>query len=618
MSYRPALGAFPADGGTRFRVWAPQARSLDLILHAGSDAEAVHPMQPEKEGYFSCTRSDVRPGDRYRYRLDGGPAHPDPASRYQPEGVHGPSQVVDPAQFAWTDAHWQGLELENLVIYELHVGTFHPDGDFTGVQQKLEWIKHLGATAVELMPVADFPGQRNWGYDGVDLFAPARCYGAPDALRQLVDAAHALGLGVLLDVVYNHFGPDGAYWGAFSSDYFTKRHKSPWGDAINFDGKASNHVRAFFIENALHWIHEYHIDGLRLDATHAIVDDSPTHFLKELAQTVHARGRTSRPALLIAEDDDNDHRIIRPADEGGYGLDAVWADDFHHQVRRLTAGDDDGYFRDFSGTPEDLLKTARQGWYYTGQHSEHRNKTRGTKTDAIPLMRFVHCIQNHDQVGNRAHGDRLNFKIDLSVYRALSAWFLLSPATPLLFMGQEWAAGTPFCFFTDHPEDLGKKVTRGRRREFMQFKAFHDADARSRIPDPQAVQTFDKSRLDWLEPENEPHAGVLRLYQALLTLRKNEPCFAPDAQLDWDVQNDALILKRTAKNGSDLTIAACFKGPQTVRIAHSGVFSQENSVVLHSEEGRFASTPVPPRIDPENRNLNLEFHGPCTLVVRTA
>ncbi len=614
VSFTPSLGAFRTDAGTRFRLWAPKARNMEVILHPESDGETVHPMHAEDAGYFSCTLAEARPGDRYRYRIDGGAAYPDPASRFQPEGVHGPSQVVDPSRFTWTDSHWQGLDRDNLILYELHVGTFHPQGDFSGVVKKLRWIKDLGATAVELMPVADFPGQRNWGYDGVDLFAPARCYGAPDDLRNLVDAAHALELGVFLDVVYNHFGPEGAYWGAYASSYFTSRHKSPWGDAINFDGKASGPVRAFFIENALHWIHEYHIDGLRLDATHAIIDDSPTHFLQELAQTVHARARTSRPALLIAEDDDNDHRIIRPVDQGGYGLDAVWADDFHHQVRRLIAGDDDGYFRDFSGTPEDLLQTMQQGWFYTGQHSVHRNRTRGTPTEAIPPQRFVHCIQNHDQVGNRAHGDRLNFNIDLAVYRALSAWLLLSPATPLLFMGQEWAATTPFCFFTDHPEALGKKVTRGRRQEFMQFAAFHDPKKRSTIPDPQAVETFTKSKLDWQEPESEPHAGIVRLYRAALALRRNHPCFAADAKLQWDVQKDTLFLKRTAQDKTALLIAACFEGPQqTVLPPNLAIEGAQRT--LHTEEDRFSLTPHPPTLQQEDQNRVLHFSAPCTLVL---
>ena len=620
MIWQPSLGAFPTPGGTCFRLWAPNARSMELILYAENGAETAHPMQAQADGYFSCTQSKIEPGERYRYRIDGGAAYPDPASRFQPEGVHGPSEVVAPARFAWTDAHWQGLPLENLILYELHVGTFHPQGDFSGVRKQLEWIKNLGVTAIELMPVADFPGSRNWGYDGVDLFAPARCYGDPDDLRQLVDAAHTLDLGVFLDVVYNHFGPDGAYWSAFSSSYFTSRHKSLWGDAINFDGKASRPVRDFFIENALHWVHEYHIDGLRLDATHTIIDDSPTHFLKELTQRVHACQRNSHPALIIAEDDDNDHRIIRPVEQGGFGLDAVWADDFHHQVRRLIAGDDDGYFRDFSGTPEELVETMRQGWFYTGQHSVHRNRKRGTPTEAIAPMHFVHCIQNHDQVGNRAHGDRLHFKTDLAVYRALSAWFLLSPATPLLFMGQEWAATTPFCFFTDHPEELGKKVTQGRSREFMQFKAFQDVKERRRIPDPQAFETFSKSRLDWQEPENEPHAGIVRLHRALLALRKNESAFAPESALNWDVHQDTLLLKRTANDTSAWLIAACFKSPQTLTLPQNPSIQPPDGkqwqLALHSEEDRFASTPHPPGWQWKNQNLTLDYFSPCTLVFR--
>ena len=347
----------------------------------------------------------------------------------------------------------------------------HLRGPLTAYGKNLSALHDLGITAIELMPVADFPGNRNWGYDGVDLFAPARCYGTPDELRHLVNEAHALNIGVFLDVVYNHLGPDGAYIGSLSPYYFSARHKSPWGDAVNFDDKHSTHVRNFFIENALHWTHEYHIDGLRLDATHAMVDDGPTHFLKELSQKVHASHSNKRNVLLIAEDDRNQSQLIQSVDEGGYGLDGVWADDFHHQMRRLLAGDAESFFQDYSGTVKDLAQTIRQGWFYTGQKSAFRKCLQGTSTEGIPLQIFVHCLQNHDQVGNRAMGDRLHFETSLASFRAASALCLLSPATPLLFMGQEMGGQHTFLLFHRPSTSVGKSRDPGPTQRVSTFQS---------------------------------------------------------------------------------------------------------------------------------------------------
>jgi maltooligosyltrehalose trehalohydrolase len=478
------------------------------------------PLAPSPGGYHEGLVSGAGAGDRYRYLVDGAGPFPDPASRWQPDGIHGPSMVVDPGAYRWTDVGFPGLSLGGLTVYELHVGTFSEEGTFAGAAARLGRLADLGVGAVELMPVADFPGGRNWGYDGVALFAPARCYGTPDDLRRLVDEAHRLGLGVILDVVYNHLGPDGSTLAAFSPLYFTSRHETPWGVALDFDGEGSEAVRDFVAQNAVAWIRDYHLDGLRLDATHAIRDDSPRHVLSEIAERV--RCEAGRPALLVAEDDRNLARLVRPPAEGGYGLDGVWADDFHHQVRVRLAGDRDGYFADYDGSAEALARTLRSGWLYTGQRSSFRGGSRGTDPAGIPLERFVVCVQNHDQVGNRAFGNRLHHAVSPEAFRAAVALLLLAPETPLLFMGQEWAASTPFLYFTDHEPALGRLVAEGRRRELGSFRAFADPESRGRIPDPQAAATFEASRLRWEERDREPHASVLRLHRALLALRRAE------------------------------------------------------------------------------------------------
>lgn len=516
--WKPELGCCPEADGIHFRVWAPSASRVHVVTSDSAGKEKQFPLAAA-DGFFHGSSTAVRSGDNYFYRIDGGSALPDPASRFQPQGPHGPSQFVDFRHFNWTDGNWTGLPPDKVVIYELHVGTFSPEGRFQGVIDKLLWLAELGVNCIELMPVAEFPGSRNWGYDGVGLFAPTHNYGHPDDLRRLVDRAHSLKLAVILDVVYNHLGPDGNYLSEFSPHYFNQNHQTVWGPALNFDGPHNGPVREFFIQNALHWIHEYHLDGLRLDATHAIVDEGPVHILHELSQRVK-ESVPHRKILLFAEDHRNDRQLISAAD-GGWDLDGVWADDFHHQIRRRLAGDHQAYYSDFNGSIADLVKTIRQGWFFSGQYSDHRRKDRGTDPSGIALHRFVHCIQNHDQIGNRAFGERLNHQIDLSAYRAASALLLMAPSTPLLFMGQEWAASSPFRFFTDHHEELGRQVTEGRRQEFRDFSAFSDPEQREKIPDPQAEATFLYSRLDWSEVGQSPHREICHLYRRLLALRRN-------------------------------------------------------------------------------------------------
>jgi maltooligosyltrehalose trehalohydrolase len=540
------IGATPTPDGVRFRLWAPSATRVDVMIEAPA---AVHRLTGEPDGYHSALVPGLAAGARYRYRLDGDATYPDPASRSQPEGVHGHSEVVDPDAFTWTDAGWAGLDPAGLVIYELHVGTFTGAGTFDAAVERLDHLARLGVTAIELMPVAEFSGTRNWGYDGVGLFAPESAYGGPEGLRRLVDAAHRRGLGVILDVVYNHLGPEGNYLPAVTGGrFFTDRHHTPWGDAINYDGPDSGPVRSFVLANALYWAREYHVDGLRLDATHAIVDDSPVHLLEEIAARLHA---LEPRRVVIAEDDRRDARLVRPRGHGGYGLDAAWADDLHHQLRRLTAGDHEGYFARFGGTVPEVVDTLRRGWSYDD----------GAR--ALPPSAFVHCIQNHDQVGNRALGERLNHQVAPPVYRALSALLMLSPYTPLLWMGQEWAASTPFQYFTDHPESLGRLVTEGRRREFRRFSAFSDPAARERIPDPQAEETFVRSKLRWEETGRMPHRGMLALYRELLALRRSEPALRRpdrDGMTVTAAGARGLTLRREAPGGAAILLVVNLGG----------------------------------------------------------
>jgi maltooligosyltrehalose trehalohydrolase len=572
-------------------VWAPLRQRVELVLRPGLPSSEGRSLVRTDHGVFTGTFGDVSPGDLYAYMLDGEGPFPDPASRFQPQGVHGPSAVVDPRSFAWSDDDWRGLPLEQAVVYELHVGTFTEAGTFAAVAGRLPYLADLGVTAVELMPIADFPGSRNWGYDGVSLFAPSRAYGAPDDLRRLVDDAHRLGLAVLLDVVYNHFGPDGAYASLFSPLYLSTRHRSPWGAAVNLDGEGAEHVREFFIENALHWIHEYHVDGLRLDATHGLIDDSPRHFAAQLAARVRA-SLSHRRVLLIAEDERNLSTIVRPAEDGGWGLDAVWADDFHHQARRLAAGDRDGYYEDFTGTIEDLATTIRQGWFYRGQFSVHHGAARGTDPSGIPLHRMVVCLQNHDQIGNRPFGGRLNHQIEPALFRALSALLLFVPETPLLFMGQEWAASTRFLYFTDHHADLGRLVTAGRREEFSRFEAFADPIARTHISDPQASSTFDASRLVWDERARPPHAGVLELYRALLRLRRTEPALQHRERVEVGALDDATLAVMCGNGRDTLLLVLCTDASRHVDLTRWPAVPANRSwrLVLTTQEPRFADS----------------------------
>jgi maltooligosyltrehalose trehalohydrolase len=504
-----------SDGRVRFRLWAPAATQIDLVLDS-----VTLPLPQIEPGWFELTTDQASSGSRYRYLVNGKASVPDPASRSQPEDVRGRSRVVDPSGFSWKDTDWRGRPWEDAVIYELHIGAFSPAGTFKGAQEKLEHLSSLGITAIELMPLSDFFGKRNWGYDGVLPFAPDSSYGEPDDLKRLVEAAHSKGLMVLLDVVYNHFGPEGNYLREYAPQFFTSRHRTPWGDGINFDGEQSRTVRDFFIHNALYWLEEFHFDGLRLDAVHSIQDDSTPNFLTELAGTVRKTFGSKRHIHLILENDDNAARYLK----GGALYDAQWNDDIHHACHVVVSGEKDGYFVDYADKPISALgKCLTEGFFFQGQPSGFRGgKVRGEVSSGLPLSCFVSFLQNHDQVGNRASGERILQYANARAVRAAMAILLLAPSPPLIFMGEEFGAGTPFLFFCDFEAELAKAVTEGRRGEFARFAQYNDPEMRNLIPDPNAETTFVASKLDWASIQEPLHAEWLSFYSKLLALRQEK------------------------------------------------------------------------------------------------
>ena len=505
------LGAWPEHDQCEFRVWAPAARQVTLrLIREGAEQDLAMTRDGDGE-HFSCT-VHAHPGGKYFYIVDGNKPVPDPVSRLLPDGVHGPTEIVNPQQFAWADDTWRGLGLKDYIIYELHIGTFTPQGTLDAAADRLPYLKKLGITVIELMPVAAFPGTRNWGYDGVSLYSVQASYGGPEALRRFVDAAHALGLGVMMDVVYNHLGNEGNYLRMFGS-YFTDKHQTPWGEAINYDQPGSESVRRYFVENALYWVREYHLDGLRLDAVQTIKDDSPMHILAEIKERVaELAAELGREITVIAESDENDEAIARPLERGGYGLDAVWSDDFHHAIHAFFTGERNGYYQDF-GRPEQIVRALNDGFVFQGEaFGFWDGRPRGTTSRHMPAAAHVICIQNHDQVGNRAKGDRLTTLVPRGVRSLAAALLLLSPHTPLLFMGQEYDEENPFQFFTDYGDpNLQKAVSEGRRKEFKEFDF-------SEVPDPQDPATFERSKLNWQLTHGENL--MLHWYASLIDLRK--------------------------------------------------------------------------------------------------
>ncbi len=520
---RLPVGAEPMPGGgVHFRVWAPKRKTVEVVIERGSGAVCL---EPEGNGYHSGLVGRAGPGTLYRYRIDGEKTLPDPASRWQPEGPHGPSCVVDPAAFAWTDRDWRGLSIRGQVLYEMHIGTFTPEGTWAAAAAQLPKLAELGITAVEVMPAAEFAGEFGWGYDGVDHYAPARAYGTPDDMRRFVDRAHALGLGVLLDVVYNHLGPNGAYHREFSDTYYKASEKTDWGQSLNFDGPDSGPVREFFVANAGYWIDEFHLDGLRLDATHAISDESPDHLLAELTRHARAQAADSgRSIILIAENETQDTRLVRPPSRGGYGLDAIWSDDFHHAAIVAMTRRAEGYYADYRGTPQEFVSAVKWGLLFQGQFHRVAKKRRGTPTFGVPSSAFVNCLENHDQVSNSAAGDRLHRLTSPGLYKAMTSLMLLGPGTPMLFQGQEFAASSPFLYFADHPRELAQAVREGRKQFLAQFRSIAHPEIQQILPDPGDRATFLRSKLDL--SEREANAGTYRLYRDLIRLRREDPIFS--------------------------------------------------------------------------------------------
>ncbi len=509
------------DGSVRFRLWAPAARRVDLSV-TGAKRSTRLPLKQRGEGWFELLTDAAKPGSQYRFRIDDAQDVPDPASRFQPKDVHGPSEVIDPEAFDWQDDEWRGRAWDEAVIYELHVGAFTSSGKFSSVRGRLDYLADLGITAIELMPVADFPGRRNWGYDGVFPFAPDSTYGSPQELKRFIQSAHNHGIMVLLDVVYNHFGPEGNYLNSYAPQFFTDRHRTPWGNAINFDGPESRSVRDFFIHNALYWLTEYHFDGLRLDAVHAILDDSATHFLTELAKEVRNVIEPCRHIHLVLENEFNEARYLQRTERcKTESYNAQWNDDIHHALHVLVSGEKDGYYSDYSDRPLDRLgRCLSEGFAYQGETSLYRNgQRRGERTAGLPPSAFVSFLQNHDQVGNRAFGERITTIADARAVRAAVAILLLAPSPPLLFMGEEFGVETPFLFFCDFEKSLAPAVAAGRRNEFARFARFNDPAAREGIPDPNASTTFKASKLDWHDLTHPRHQEWLTFYRELLKLR---------------------------------------------------------------------------------------------------
>ena len=537
-----------------FRIWAPYSTAVDIAL--GDDVRERVPMAETGNGWWEMDVPYSPEGTSYAFVLDGSEPLPDPRSPWQPRGVFGPSHTVNHAAFDWHDAGWQAPPLKSAVIYELHVGTFTHEGTFEAIIAHLDHLRELGVTHIELMPVNEFPGGRGWGYDGVDLYAPFSGYGGPESLKRLVDTCHTRGLALLLDVVYNHLGPSGNFLGRFGP-YFTDRYKTPWGLAVNLDGPGSDEVRRFFCDNALMWLRDYHFDGLRVDAVHAIVDTSAVHFLEQLAREVDVlSAQTGRHLVLVAESDLNDPRIVRSRDCGGYGLDAQWSDDFHHAVHAALTGERDGYYADF-GALSDVAYALEHAYVYDGRYSDFRKRRHGRATTGLAGWRFVGYLQNHDQIGNRARGERSAALMPIRRLKVAAALVCLSPFVPMLFQGEEWGATSPFQYFTDHQDaELGLAVSEGRRSEFAAF-GWDPAQ----VPDPQDVATFERSRLDWSEVEREPHASLYDWYRQLLRLRKFVPALS-NGRLDhvrvtYDERKRWLVMRR------DSVCVACNLGGST-------------------------------------------------------
>jgi maltooligosyltrehalose trehalohydrolase len=612
-SRRLPIGAEVVPGGAHFRVFAPKRRQVEVIVEPRR-GEAPRTVRLEREGggYFSGLAEGIGAGALYRLRLDGVKLVPDPASRFQPEGPHGPSEIVDPSTFRWTDPSWKGVTLKGQVVYELHIGTFTKEGTYASAARELEHLRDIGITLVELMPVAEFPGRFGWGYDGVDLYAPTRLYGRPDDLRAFVDRAHALGLGVILDVVYNHLGPSGNYLRELSDHYFTDRWANEWGEAIDFETERG--CREYFVENAGYWVDEYHFDGFRLDATQVIFDRSAVHVVKEMAKRARERAG-QRSILIFAENETQKADLVRPLERGGYGLDALWNDDFHHSARIAATGRTEAYFSAAEGSAQELVSAVKWGFLFQGQHYRWRHERRGTPALDVPAPAFTNFLENHDQVSNSGHGRRLHQLTSPGVHRALTALLLLAPGTPLLFQGQEFASSAPFVFFADHEPDLAAAVAKGRREFLAQFDSLSSEEAQRALPEPHDPRTFEQCKLD--HAERTKNRATVDLFRALLELRRTDPIFsAQDAtRLHGAVLGPrAFVLRFGTGSGDDRMVLVNLGTDldaggkaEPLLAPPSGC---EWNLIFSTENPKYGGAGTPPL----GRRGELRLPGGCTLV----
>jgi maltooligosyltrehalose trehalohydrolase len=614
VARRLPIGAEVVPGGVHFRVWAPKRHRVEVVHDGGSPV-----LEREEDGYFSGLVEEIGAGASYRYRLDGGDAFPDPASRFQPEGPHGPSCVVDPSAFEWTDRDWQGVGREGQVLYEMHVGTFTREGTWEAAARELPELARLGITVIEMMPVAEFPGRFGWGYDGVDLFAPSHLYGEPDDLRRFVDRAHSVGLGVILDVVYNHFGPDGNYLRQYADAWFTDRHENDWGDAINFDGEDAGPVRDFYVANAGYWIDEFHFDGLRLDATQDIHDDSDAPILAAIGRRAREAAR-GRSIFLVAENEPQETRLVRPVERGGYGLDALWIDDFHHSAHVALTGRREAYYTDYLGTAQELISAVKHGYLYQGQRYSWQKNRRGSPGLDLPPAAFVSYLQNHDQVANSGHGERCHRLSSPGRFRAMTALLLLGPATPMLFQGQDFCSSAPFLYFADHNAELAQAVGKGRLEFLAQFPSLAGPGMQARIDPPHEPSTFERCKLDFAERER--HAACYALHRDLLRLRREEPAFraqrkggvdgavlAPEALVlrffdAADAAGDRLLLVNL---GRDLHLVPA---PEPLLAPPEGCRWE---VLWSSEDPRYGGCGAP---SPEDEEVGWRIPGQAAVVLR--
>lgn len=547
-----AAGAeLQSSGGTHFRVWAPKRKKVDVLLLGANEKSEPIALESDGNGYFSGLVSRASAGSLYKYRLDGGDSFPDPASHFQPEGPHGPSMVVDHRAFHWTDSSWRGINIRGQVIYELHIGTFTPGGTYESAKEKLPFLKDLGITVIEVMPIACFPGDFGWGYDGVDLYAPYQKYGTPDDFRNFVDYAHSLGLGVILDVVYNHLGPDGNYLTQYSDDYFHREQSTEWGDAINFDGDNNAEVREFFAGNIEYWIREYHLDGLRFDATQSIFDKSREHILAVMARRARETAG-KRGIILVAENEEQETKIARSSEQGGYGFDSLWNDDYHHSAVAALTGQRSAYYTDYLGSPQEFVSAMKYGYLYQGQHYSWQKQRRGQPALGMEPTAFVTFMENHDQVANSAYGKRLHQMTSPGRFRALTALTLLGPGTPMFFQGQEFCSSKPFLFFAHHSGELARLVHKGRSKFLSQFPALNSDEMRSKVPDPALPATMEACRLDWSELEKNPN--TIAFHRSLLQLRRTDPAFRMQllGKVDGAVLGpNAFVLRYFVEAGQD-------------------------------------------------------------------